>query len=270
MQEHSERAQTSRRDVPNPVAPTDRASSLRDAPGTFLGTALLAATCGSERAAIAPQPTIDAMVADRTGAIERGRGMDDVRTATLAGGCFWCLEAVFEQLKGVRGIVSGYTGGTEPNPSYELVCTGTTGHAEAVQVTFDPMEITYAELLEVFFTVHDPTTPDRQGPDVGTQYRSAIFYASGEQRAVAEEVMRDIEARGVWERPIVTQLAPLETFYPAEGYHQGYYGRNAEQPYCRMVIAPKVAKTRAAFLAKLKRPDGDVTTTPDGPSEQAS
>lgn len=174
--------------------------------------------------------------------------------ATLAGGCFWCLEAVFEELRGVERVVSGYAGGSVPNPSYELVCTGTTGHAEVVQVTFDPAVVSFAELLEVFFTIHDPTTLDRQGPDVGSQYRSAIFYESPDQKAVAERVISDLSAAGIWDAPIVTEVAPLSAFYPAEDYHQRYYERNANQPYCRAVVAPKVAKARATFLAKLKRP----------------
>jgi len=173
-------------------------------------------------------------------------------TATLAGGCFWCLEAVFEDLRGVESVVSGYAGGSVPNPSYELVCTGTTGHAEVVQITFDPSVISFKELLEVFFTIHDPTTLDRQGPDVGSQYRSVIFYHSPEQQTVAEQVIRDLATAGIWDAPIVTQVTPLEAFYPAEGYHQGYYERNPNQPYCRVVVAPKVAKARAKFLAKLK------------------
>ena len=172
--------------------------------------------------------------------------------ATLAGGCFWCLEAVFQQLRGVTKVVSGYAGGTVPNPSYQAVCTGTTGHAEVTQITFDPGVIPYRDLLEVFFTIHDPTTLDRQGNDEGTQYRSAIFYHSPEQKAEAERVIKELEAEKVWDDPIVTEVAPLETFYPAEGYHQDYYTRNANQPYCRAVIAPKVAKLRSKYLAKLK------------------
>ena len=172
--------------------------------------------------------------------------------ATLAGGCFWCLEAVFQQLRGVTKVVSGYAGGTVPNPSYQAVCTGTTGHAEVTQITFDPGVISYRDLLEVFFTIHDPTTLDRQGNDEGTQYRSAIFYHSPEQKAEAERVIKELEAEKVWDDPIVTEVAPLETFYPAEGYHQDYYTRNANQPYCRAVIAPKVAKLRSKYLAKLK------------------
>jgi peptide-methionine (S)-S-oxide reductase len=172
--------------------------------------------------------------------------------ATLAGGCFWCLEAVFKMLRGVEKVQSGYAGGHVPDPSYELVCTGTTGHAEVVQVTFDPAVVSYRDLLEVFFTIHDPTTLNRQGGDVGTQYRSAIFHHSDDQRRTAEEVMAEVAERGLWGRKIVTELAPLETFYPAENYHDDYFGRNPRQAYCQAVIAPKVAKARAAFLAKLK------------------
>jgi peptide-methionine (S)-S-oxide reductase len=172
-------------------------------------------------------------------------------TATLAGGCFWCLEAVFEQLRGVSRVQSGYTGGTVPNPTYQQVCTGTTGHAEAVQITFDPREISYRELLDVFFAIHDPTTPNRQGPDVGTQYRSAIFYHSPEQRATAEEVIRELEAARVFDAPIVTEVVALTTFYPAEEYHREYFRRHPDQPYCQVVIAPKVAKFRQKFAARL-------------------
>jgi peptide-methionine (S)-S-oxide reductase len=174
--------------------------------------------------------------------------------ATLAGGCFWCLEAVFEQLKGVTKVSSGYAGGDVPNPSYQAVCTGTTGHAEVVQVSFDPDEVSFRDLLGVFFTLHDPTTPDRQGGDVGTQYRSAVFYHDDEQRRVAEEVMRELEAEHVFDDPIVTRIEALQAFYPAEEYHREYYSRNPNQPYCRAVIAPKVAKLRSKYLAKLKQP----------------
>ena len=172
--------------------------------------------------------------------------------ATLAGGCFWCLEAVFEQLKGVKKVESGYSGGHVPKPSYEAVCTGTTGHAEVTQVTFDPDVISFRDLLGVFFSIHDPTTPDRQGGDVGTQYRSAIFYHDDEQRRVAEDFVRELEAEHVFDDPIVTKLEPLEVFYPAEEYHREYYRRNPNQPYCRAVIAPKVAKLRSKYLEKLK------------------
>ena len=173
--------------------------------------------------------------------------------ATLAGGCFWCLEAVFEQLRGVTKVVSGYSGGHVPNPSYEAVCTGTTGHAEVVQVTFDPEEISFRDLLGVFFTLHDPTTLDRQGGDVGTQYRSAIIYHDDEQRRTAEEVVRELEAEHVFDEPIVTKIEALKTFHPAEEYHREYYRRNPNQSYCRAVIAPKVAKLRSKYLAKLKQ-----------------
>jgi peptide-methionine (S)-S-oxide reductase len=173
-------------------------------------------------------------------------------TATLAGGCFWCLEAVFQQLQGVERVSSGYTGGRMPNPTYEAVCGGNTGHAEAVQVVFDPSVISYRDLLDVFFTIHDPTTLDRQGADVGTQYRSAIFYHTPAQQATAQAVIADLGGQGVWDAPIVTAVVPLEQFYPAEAYHQDYYRRNPTQAYCRVVIAPKVAKLRQHFLERLK------------------
>jgi len=172
--------------------------------------------------------------------------------ATLAGGCFWCLEAAFQQLKGVSNVASGYAGGTVPNPSYEAVCTGTTGHAEVTQVEFDPAVISYRDLLDVFFTIHDPTTLNQQGGDVGTQYRSAIFYQSPEQERTARATIAALEAEKVWDDPIVTEVVPLTVFYPAESYHRDYYNRNQNQPYCRTVIAPKVAKLRKHFLEKLK------------------
>jgi peptide-methionine (S)-S-oxide reductase len=174
-------------------------------------------------------------------------------TATLAGGCFWCLEAAFEQLRGVGRVVSGYAGGSVPDPSYEQVCTGRTGHAEVVQILFDPEAITYRDLLTVFFTIHDPTTLNRQGPDEGTQYRSAIFYHTAEQRDTATAVIAELASSGVWEDPIVTEVLPLPQFYPAEKYHQGYFGRNGSQPYCMAVVAPKVAKVRAKFFERLKK-----------------
>ncbi len=173
--------------------------------------------------------------------------------ATLAGGCFWCLEAVYEELRGVQKVVSGYAGGSVPNPSYEAVCTGTTGHAEVVQITFDPAVASYRDLLEIFFTIHDPTTLNRQGGDVGTQYRSAVFTHSLEQKAVAERVIAEVAAAGVWDAPVVTEVVPLRTFYPAEDYHQGYFRRNPAQPYCAFTVAPKVAKFRKKFLERLKR-----------------
>jgi len=177
--------------------------------------------------------------------------MAEREVATLAGGCFWCLEAVFEQMRGVETVKSGYAGGTVPNPRYDDVCTGRTGHAEVVQVTFDPAEVSYRELLEVFFTIHDPTTLNRQGADQGTQYRSAIFTHSPEQAETAREVIRDLEAEQVWDDPIVTQVEPLTQFWPAEDYHDAYYRRNSRQPYCQVVIAPKVARFRQKFLSRL-------------------
>jgi len=173
--------------------------------------------------------------------------------ATLAGGCFWCLEAVYLELRGVLGVQSGYAGGHVPHPSYELVCTGSTGHAEVVQVTFDPDEISYRELLDVFFTIHDPTTLNRQGNDVGTQYRSAVFYHSPEQQATVEQAIAELAAEKVWDDPIVTEVVPFTEFYPAEEYHRDYFRLHPEQAYCRAVIAPKVAKARKAFFERLKR-----------------
>ena len=177
----------------------------------------------------------------------------DKEVATLAGGCFWCLEAVFKDLRGVQSVVSGYSGGSVTNPTYQQVCSGNTGHAEVVQVTFDPRVVTFREILEVFFTIHDPTTLNRQGADVGTQYRSAIFYHSPEQREVAEQVIRELTAEQLWPDPIVTELVPFAEFYAAEDYHQDYFERNPYQPYCMAVVAPKVAKFRKKFLDRLKK-----------------
>lgn len=171
--------------------------------------------------------------------------------ATLGGGCFWCLEAILLELRGVLRVESGYAGGDEPNPTYREVCTGTTGHAEVVQVIYDPTVISYRELLEVFFSIHDPTTLNRQGADVGTQYRSVIFYHNPEQKQVADAVIGELTAAGAWPAPIVTELAPFTAFYPAEEYHHDYYRRNPSQPYCRAVIDPKVARFRKRFAAKL-------------------
>ena len=173
--------------------------------------------------------------------------------ATLAGGCFWCLEAVFDELKGVESVESGYAGGATANPSYEQVCAGTTGHAEVVQIAFDPAVVSFKEILEVFFVIHDPTTLNRQGNDAGTQYRSAIFYHSPEQKAQAEQVIKNLDGARIWNSPIVTEVVPAQTFYRAEGYHQDYFLRNPVQPYCMLVVAPKVAKLRKHFLAKLKK-----------------
>src|SRR3954469_12233162 len=180
--------------------------------------------------------------------------MADREVATLAGGCFWGLEAVYEQLRGVDKVVIGYAGGSVPTPDYRSVCSGRTGHAEVVQVTFDPAEVSFRELLEVFFTIHDPTTLNRQGADRGTQYRSAIFTHSPEQEQTAREVIRDLEEEGVWHDPIVTQVEPLTHFYPAEDYHDAYYRRNPRQGYCQVVIEPKVAKFRQKYLSRLRQP----------------
>jgi peptide-methionine (S)-S-oxide reductase len=173
--------------------------------------------------------------------------------ATLAGGCFWCLEAVFDDLKGVDSVESGYMGGKTANPSYGEVCSGETGHAEVAQLSFDPKQVSFKEILEVFFVIHDPTTLNRQGNDVGTQYRSAIFYHSAEQKAAAEQVIANMGAAKIYEDPIVTEIVPASKFYVAEDYHQEYFRRNAAQPYCAFVVRPKVAKFRKHFLGKLKK-----------------
>jgi peptide-methionine (S)-S-oxide reductase len=177
---------------------------------------------------------------------------NELETATLGGGCFWCLEPVFDDLRGVVDVESGYAGGHAPDPTYEQVCSGRTGHAEVVRVTFDPRRVSFRDLLEVFFSIHDPTTPNRQGADVGTQYRSAILYESPEQERVAREVIAELEASGTLDGPVVTQVAPLGAYYPAEDYHQEYFERNGGQGYCRIVIAPKVAKFRKRYVELLK------------------
>ena len=171
---------------------------------------------------------------------------------TLGGGCFWCVEAVLLPLQGVEKVVSGYTGGSVPNPTYEMICTGRTGHAEVAQVTFDPAVLSFQDLLEIFFATHDPTTLNRQGHDVGTQYRSAIFYHSPEQKQIAEATIAELNAAHIFPGPIVTEVAPLGTFYPAEGYHQNYFALHPQQSYCQAVISPKVAKLRQKFAARLK------------------
>lgn len=173
--------------------------------------------------------------------------------ATLGGGCFWCTEEVFSELQGVEGVLPGYSGGTVPHPTYEDVCEGDTGHAEVVQVTFDPRVLSYEDLLRIFFTVHDPTTVNRQGNDTGTQYRSIILYHSPEQKASAERVMREVEKEQIWDDPLVTQVEPYLAFFPAEEYHRNYYKRNPGQGYCRAIIAPKVAKFRKHYFQRLKR-----------------
>ncbi len=176
----------------------------------------------------------------------------NTEVATLGGGCFWCLEAIFEQLKGVKTVASGYAGGTVARPTYEQVCTGTTGHAEVVQIAFDPKIISFREILEIFFAFHDPTTLNRQGADVGTQYRSAIFYHSEEQKVIAEQVIAGMDGARIWDAPIVTEVVPYAVIYPAEDYHQEYFRRNQGQSYCQVVIAPKVLKFRQRYLDKLK------------------
>src|SRR5258705_11684537 len=173
--------------------------------------------------------------------------------ATLAAGCFWCIESVYDQLRGVEKVVSGYSGGRRPNPTYEQVCTGTTGHAEVVQVTFDPGVVSFKDILEIFFTIHDPTTLNRQGADIGSQYRSAIFYHSEEQKAIAEAVIKEFDSKGLWDRPIVTEVTRFTECFPAEGYHQGYFEQNPNQPYCRAVIEPKVSKFRKQYFDRLKK-----------------
>jgi peptide-methionine (S)-S-oxide reductase len=173
--------------------------------------------------------------------------------ATLGGGCFWCTEAVFSELRGVEKVESGYSGGTVPNPSYRQVCEGTTGHAEVAQITFDPNTISFETILKVFFTVHDPTTRNRQGADVGSQYKSIILYHTREQKETAEKVMQEISRVGIWSKPIVTELVPFKAFYKAEDYHQQYYKNNSVQPYCQIVIAPKVSKLREHYRELLKR-----------------
>lgn len=178
--------------------------------------------------------------------------MSQAETVVLGGGCFWCLEAVYERMQGVLSVESGYMGGRTPNPTYHDVCSGATGHAEVVKVTFDPAVTSYREILKVFFTIHDPTTPNRQGNDVGTQYRSVIFYGSGEQKQAAAEIIQEINAAGIWDDPIVTEIAPASTFYRAEDYHQEYFRNNSRQPYCTVVVAPKVRKFREKFADKLK------------------
>jgi peptide-methionine (S)-S-oxide reductase len=178
---------------------------------------------------------------------------ENKEVATLAGGCFWCLEAVYDEMKGVESVESGYMGGRTPKPTYREVCDGQTGHAEVVRITFDPAVVSFRELLEVFFVIHDPTTLNRQGNDAGTQYRSAIFYHSPEQKAVAEELMASLNAAKLWDGPIVTELTSASTFHMAEDYHQEYFSRNPAQPYCMFVVAPKVIKFRKEFLAKHKK-----------------
>lgn len=188
------------------------------------------------------------------GKIAKGKGMDSkFEKVTLGAGCFWCVEAIYQRLEGVEKVESGYSGGHVKDPSYEAVCTGRTGHAEVIQVTFDPKKITFKELLEVFFRTHDPTTLNKQGADVGTQYRSAIFYHTEEQKKIAEQVVKETNAAKVWDDPIVTEISPFSAFYKAEEYHQNYYNENSYKPYCMMVINPKLSKFRKEFRGKLKK-----------------
>ena len=182
----------------------------------------------------------------------QGQIQPETEVATLAGGCFWCLEAVYDDLKGVLSAESGYMGGALQNPDYESVCSGRTGHAEVVQITFDPKVVSFRELLDVFFVIHDPTTLNRQGNDVGTQYRSAVFYHSAEQKLVAEQAIAAVNKEGAWGAPVVTELTPAVRFWVAEDYHQEYFARNPGQGYCQFVVAPKVQKFRKHFLSKLK------------------
>ncbi|MBA3785242.1 MAG: peptide-methionine (S)-S-oxide reductase MsrA [Acidobacteria bacterium] len=177
----------------------------------------------------------------------------NLETATLGAGCFWCVEAVFDDLKGVESVESGYSGGHTENPTYQQVCSETTGHAEVAKINFDPNEISFKEILQVFFAVHDPTTLNRQGNDVGSSYRSAIFYHDDNQKRIAEEVIKQVEAEGVYDNPIVTEVAPFDKFYMAENYHQEYFANNPNQPYCAAVVAPKVAKFRKKFVDRLKK-----------------
>jgi methionine-S-sulfoxide reductase len=178
---------------------------------------------------------------------------ENIQVTTLGGGCFWCLEAVYDDLQGVLKVESGYSGGSVPNPSYEAVCSGRTGHAEVVQVTFDSSIVSYQEILKVFFAIHDPTTLNRQGADVGTQYRSVIFYQDEEQKVVAEELIARLEMDQLWSQPVVTEVEALESYYRAEEYHQDYFKNNSSQPYCQAVVSPKVAKFRKEFVSKLKK-----------------
>lgn len=188
---------------------------------------------------------------DRANETSRSKRSD---VATLGGGCFWCTESVFSMLAGVEGVEPGYSGGSLPNPTYEQVFAGTTGHAEVVQLTFNPDVISFREILEVFFAVHDPTTLNRQGSDVGTQYRSIILYHNDEQKAIAEALIEELDKEKAWNAPIVTELQPFKTFYKAEDYHKNYFKKHPEQPYCQLVIAPKIEKLRKTFIRKLKEP----------------
>lgn len=225
-------------------------AALLGAVGLFAGGY---AGAGGEGAAAARE---QAARKDGPKTAEKGKTVDPekLEVATLGGGCFWCVEAVFVELKGVHKVVSGYSGGRTKNPTYKEVCNGDTGHAEVIQVHFDPAEISFEQLMTVFLTVHDPTTLNRQGADAGTQYRSVVFYASEAQKKTAEEVVKAIEAKKIWRDPIVTEISPLKEFYPAENYHQNYFAENPGQGYCRAVIVPKVVKFRKQYSELLKKP----------------
>lgn len=220
---------------------------IRFISNVFLGLALLLHACTEAKT----KPMRSAPLPPLTLAETQAKGLE---LATFAGGCFWCTEAVFERLKGVDRVVSGYSGGPEKNPTYEQVSAGATGHAEAIQIYFDPKQVTYPELLEVFFATHDPTTLNRQGPDVGKQYRSAVFYHNAEQQQQAAAYLKELSAKGAFRNPIVTQLQPYRAFYVAESYHQDYYEHNPNNPYVQTVTAPKVHKFEKQFKAKLKTP----------------
>ena len=221
----------------------------------FLLPLVIAAQMNSCDAASSSKPTTTETAAPESPIPERTELVGGKETATLAGGCFWCTEAIFKELRGVERVESGYSGGKVTNPTYEQVSSGTTGHAESIQITFDPKVISFKELLEVFFVTHDPTTLNQQGADMGTQYRSAVFYHSKEQKRMAEEVIKEITDQKIYSAPIVTKLEPFNAFYKAEEYHQNYYERNPDKGYCRIVIEPKVLKFRKHFIDKLKKPE---------------
>jgi peptide-methionine (S)-S-oxide reductase len=218
----------------------------------YLGGNYLKPETSPETANAVPPLASPAPKAEATRVAKAAEVPAGMATATFGAGCFWCTEAVFQRLKGVKSVVSGYSGGTVKNPSYQQISTGTTGHAESIQVTYDPAVVSYEELLEVFWQTHDPTTQDRQGNDFGPQYRSVIFYNSDAQKQLAEEYKKKLDASGAFDGPIVTQIVPFTEFFRAEDYHQNYYNENSQQPYCRVVIGPKLAKLKKVFQTKLK------------------
>ncbi len=222
-----------------------------------IAIALIGAACGSQTSSYgegsskAPQ---DSLKIRKEVAKRAMDGKPELKLATFGGGCFWCTEAIFQRLNGVENVVPGYSGGHVENPTYEQVCTGTTGHAESIQITYDPAKVSYDELLEVFWKTHDPTTRNRQGNDVGPQYRSVIFYRDEEQKRVAESYKAKLDAEHIWSRPIVTEIVPFTKFWPAEAYHQNYYNNNTSKGYCSLVITPKIEKFKKIFRDRLKRP----------------